>query len=144
MRRRIPFKKRTVQAPAACIVALVLLLSATALAGCGSSATTSPAEAKVIAVAEQKLGVGIRRAVIEAKFQCSKKSGQAEESCFQRLVWQGEGKPTTAFMATVEGLLEGGVGPECAESLEEALSTINSVPLFPGGTASICQAESRN
>lgn len=142
MRRRGPSTARRVQISAVCGVTLVLVFSATAIVGCGSSATTSPADAKAIAVAEHEFGIAIHRAVIDAKNQCSKQSGQTGEVCFQRLVARGEAKPTMTFEATVKGLLESGVGPECAEALEEALSTISSVPLFPGGTASICQAES--
>jgi hypothetical protein len=126
------------------MVTLVLLLSATAIVACGSSATTSPADAKKIGVAEHEFSMGIRRAVIDAKAQCSKKKGQAAEICLQRLVFRGEAKPTVAFETAVKRVLESGVGPECAESLEEALSTISSVPLFPGGTASVCLAESRH
>ena len=126
------------------VLMLVLLLSATALVGCGSSATTSPAEAKMVAVVEHKFGMRIRRAVTSARAQCSEKSGRVEESCFQKLVFQGEGKPTVAFEAAIEELLDSGVGPDCTEVLEEALATINSVPLFPGGTASICLSESRH
>jgi hypothetical protein len=133
---------RALQLPAACLVTLALLLSATATAGCGSSATTSPADAKAVAVAEHEFFVANRRANIAARAQCSKESGQAGESCFQKVVESLEAKPRAEFVTFVEGLLEGGVGPECAEALDEALSTISSVPLFPGGTASICRSES--
>jgi hypothetical protein len=120
------------------------LLSAIALAGCGSSATTSPADAKAIAIAEHEFGVANRRSALAARAQCSKKSGKAEEICNQKLVSQQEEKHREAFRATVEGLLESGVGPECAEALEEALATISPDPLFLGDTASICQSESRD
>lgn len=134
---------RTVQVRVACLVTLVLMLSVTAIPGCGSSATTSPADAKAVAVAEHEFFVANRRANIAARAQCSKESRQAGESCFQKVVEPLEAKPRAGFVTSVEGLLEGGVGPECAEALEEALSTISSVPLFPGGTASICRSESR-
>lgn len=144
MRRPGPSGARRVQESAISVVTLVLLLSAIALAGCGESATTSPADAKAIAVAEHEFGVANRRSVVDARAQCSKKSGQAEEGCFQKLVAQREEKHRAAFRATVEGLLESGVGPECAEALEEALSTIGPNPLFLGETASICLSESRD
>lgn len=144
MRRRDLSGMRTVQVRVAWLVTLVLLLSATAIAGCGSSATTSPADAKAVAVAEHEFFVANRRANIAAKAQCSKESRQAGESCFHKVVEPLEAKPRAGFVTSVEGLLEGGVGPECAEALEEALSTISSVPLFPGGTASICRSESRD
>jgi hypothetical protein len=144
MRRLRPSEARKTQVPATYVVTLVLLLSATALAGCGSSSTTSPADAKAIAVAEHKFGVANRRGAIAARAQCWKKSGQNEEICIQRLVLQREEKYREIFRATVEGLLESGVGPECAEALEEALSTISPDPLFLGETASICESESRD
>lgn len=143
MRRPGFTRTREVQVPAACIVMLVLLLSATALAGCGSAATTSSAEAEAVAVAEHEFGVANRRGVAAASAQCSKKSGQAEEGCFQKLVLQREEKHREAFRATIEEVLESGVGPACAEALEEALSTVGP-DLFLGGTASVCQAESRD
>jgi hypothetical protein len=73
-----------------------------------------------------------------------KKTNQAKESCYQRLFPPREDKLRAAFRGTVEGVLDSGVGPECAEALEEALSTISPDPLFLGGTASICLAESRH
>src|SRR3954452_11655504 len=129
MRLQGPSETRAVQV-LTCVVALALLLSAVALAGCGSSATTSSADAKTIAVAEHEFGVANRRAVVDARAQCSKKGGLAEEGCFQKLVAQGEEKQRAAFRATVRGLLESWVGPECAGALEEALSTISPDSLF--------------
>ena len=126
----------------AVLVTLVLLLSA--LAGCGSSTTTSPAEAKAVAVAEHKFGAANRRGAIAAKAQCSKKSGEKEEICIQTLSLQREEKYREIFRATVEKLLESGVGPECAEAIEEALSTISPDPQFIGETAVICESESRD
>lgn len=142
MWRPVPTKARKMQVPAACVATLVVLLFATALAGCGSSATTSPAEAEAIAVAEHEFGVANRRGVVAAKAQCWKKSGQAEESCYQKRVALREERHRKAFRAIIEEVLEGGVGPECAEALEETLSTVGP-DLFLGGTASLCQAESR-
>jgi hypothetical protein len=72
-----------------------------------------------------------------------KKTGHAKESCFYKLFPPREDKLRAAFRATVEWVLESGVGPECAEALEEALSTIRPGPLFIGETASVCLAESR-
>lgn len=134
---------RKVQALAVCVVTLSLLLTATTIAGCGSSATTSSADANSVAAAEQELGTANRRTVANARVRCSKKSGQAEESCFQKLIAQGEEEHRKAFVVTVEKVLKSGVGPECAEALEEALSTVGP-DLFLGGTASVCRSESRN
>jgi hypothetical protein len=121
-----------------------LLLSATAVVGCGgSSATTSPAEANAVAVAEHRFFVANRHANIAAKARCSKKSVQAGASCFHKVVELLEANPRARFVASIEALLEGGGGPKCAAALKETLSTISSVPLFPGGTASICRSESR-
>jgi hypothetical protein len=120
-----------------------VLLSAAGFAGCGSTATTSPADAKAIAAAEHEFGVANRRSVVDAKAQCLKKSGEIGEGCFQKLVAQGEEINRAAFVSTAEGLLESGVGPECAEALEEALSTLGPDPLFLGGTASVCRSESQ-
>jgi hypothetical protein len=132
-----------VRRPGVLLTTLVLVLSATAIAGCGSSATTSPAEAQAVAVAEHRFLVADRHANIAAKARCSKKSGQAGANCFHKVVERLEAKPRARFVASIEALLEGGVGPECADELKETLSTISSVPLFPGGTASICRSESR-
>ena len=143
MRRPDPTAARKRQVLAACVVALVLLLSAIAVIGCGSSATTSPAEAKAVAVAEHKFGMANRRGVAAARAQCSKKSGRAAESCYQKRVALQEEKHRVAFRATIEEVLESGVGPECTEALEKALSTVGPA-LFLGGTASVCQAESRD
>jgi hypothetical protein len=144
MRRPGPSGARKVQVATTYVVTLVLLLSATVLAGCDKSATTSPADAKATAVAEHEFGVANRRSVVDARAQCSKKSGLAKEGCFQKLVAQGEEKQRAAFRATVKALLESGVGPECAEVLEEALSTISPDPLFLGETASVCRSESQD
>lgn len=125
------------------LVASALLIPAAIIAGCGSSATTSSADANAVAAAEQELGAANRRTVVNARGQCSEKSGQAEESCFQKLIARGEEEHRRAFVATIDKVLESGVGPECAEALEEALSTVGP-DLFLGGTASVCRSESRN
>jgi hypothetical protein len=46
------------------------------------------------------------------------------------------------FSKSIEALLDGGVGPECADALEATLSTMD-VPAFPGEATAACRAESR-
>src|SRR3981189_3556799 len=84
--KRDPRRTRPVRVLGVCLTTLVLLLSATAIVGCASSATTSAAEANVVAVAEHRFFVASRHANIAAKARCSKKSGQAGASCFHRVV----------------------------------------------------------
>lgn len=122
---------------------LALLLSVTAMIGCGSSATTSSSEAADIATAEQRFLTAWKSANSAGVAQCSKRGEPAGTKCYQDIIAPLEADSRARFSASIESLLEGGVGPECADALHETLSTINSVPLFPGGAASICRSESR-
>src|SRR4051794_27699150 len=84
MKRRSTLNSPTAQVRTACVATLVLLLAM--VAGCGSSATTGPAEARAVDVAEHQFGVANRRAAVDARARClKKKTGQADQSCYQRL-----------------------------------------------------------
>lgn len=111
--------------------------------GCGSSAATSPAEAKAVAVAEGRFLKEWAHAYKVAVARCQAKSRQGSPSCRRPAEPALEAKARARFTASIERLLEAGVGPKCAEELEETLATITSVPEFPGGTASVCRGESR-
>lgn len=122
---------------------LVLLLLITAVLGCGSSATTSADEAKAVSIAEKKFVAEWGHANVIGTTQCSKEEGEAGARCYQEAIAPLQAKAREEFSGSIKRLLEGGVGPECADELKETLSTMNSVPVFPGGTASICLSESR-
>jgi hypothetical protein len=122
---------------------LLLTFSATLAIGCGSSSSTSSAEAKSVSVAEQRFFMVLRQANRVAGTRCSRKSDQVALRCYQRIVESPTAKAEATFSESIEKLLKGGVGSKCADQLEEALSTMNSVPAFPGGTSSICRAESQ-
>jgi hypothetical protein len=109
--------------------------------GCGSSATTSPAEAHAITVAERTFLAKWRHAEGAATARCSAKGGQAEK-CHTALAVPPQGKAIREFSESIEALLDEGVGPECAEALESTLSTMD-VTAFPGEATAICRAESQ-
>ena len=123
----------------------VALLAVTALilVGCGSTATTSPAEAKAVAAAEggflkewghaYKLGVA----------RCDGLSVKAGRQCLLRVEDPLQRAAIVRFGKASETLLEGSLGPECDASLKDARSSMTSVPSFAGSTAFICREESR-
>jgi hypothetical protein len=122
----------------------VLALIFFASAGCGSSAATSPGEAKAISSAEQKFLAEYRHANVVAAAQCADKDGQKTyERCHLNAVEPQEAEAISRFSESIQVFLESGVGLECSDQLKEALSTMNSVPAFPGGTASVCLSESQ-
>jgi hypothetical protein len=124
----------------ACFILLALLM--TAGAGCGSSTSTSAADARAIAVAEGRFLDQWGHAEEAATGQCSGKDGRASARCHAAVVAPRQGNAMLEFSEAIEALLNGGVGPECADALEETLTTMD-VPAFPGEATAICRAESR-
>lgn len=123
------------------IVATVCVLSVVLVAGCGASASTNPVEAKAASSAERIFDVESSHAYKVAVAHCKTKNRSAE--CRQPADPLLETRARVRFTRAIEDLLHAGVGPKCAEALEEALSTMNSVPQFPGSIASACRAESQ-
>lgn len=119
------------------LVALVLL-SATVMVGCGSS--TSPAEAEAASVAEQRFLKQWRSAVAAGSARCSGKDHLAR--CYRAVVIPLQGEAMVEFSDSIESFLDGGVGSECAEALEDAQSAMSSVPSFAGEASAVCSAES--
>ena len=124
----------------ACLIALSLLFSATAMDGCGSS-STSPTEAHTITVAEQSFLAKWREAE-EAGVKCSQKNDLAGTRCYEEIVVPRQGRAMFEFSESIKALLDAGVGRECADALKDTLSAMNSVPSFPGSGAASCRAES--
>jgi hypothetical protein len=112
------------------------------MAGCGSS-STSHAEAEAVAVAEHGFLAKWRSAEKVGTVQCAGKYGLVGLHCNEAVVPPLQVKAMVEFSKSIEALLDGGVGPECADALMEAQVTMNSVPSFPDETVIICRAESR-
>ncbi len=123
------------------IVALILLLFALIVIGCGSSSRTTPADVHAIAVAEHRFLTRYGRANELGTNKCSGKTGAADTRCYNAVVVPRQSKAATEFLKFERALLNAGVGPKCAEALEEI--DLNSLPEFPGEATSICRSESR-
>jgi hypothetical protein len=121
----------------------LLLVAAFILVGCGSTATTSPAEARAVAVAETRFlnewGHGYHLGLA----RCRGLKEEAGLECLHRVESPPQGKAMVRFSGSIEDILDEGVGPECAASLEDANASMPSVPYFAGSTRTTCRAESR-
>ena len=123
----------------------VALLAVTALilVGCGSTATTSPAEAKAVAAAEGRFLKEWGHAYKLGVARCDGLSVKAGRQCLLRVEDPLQRAAIVRFGKASETLLEGSLGPECDASLKDARSSMTSVPSFAGSTAFICREESR-
>lgn len=120
---------------------MVLLISVGILSGCGSS--TSSREATAVTVAEARFLKQWGDADQVASRRCSGKRGSKGAACIEDVGIPRQARAMARFDKAVEALLDSGVGPECAEALEDALAASNSIPSFPGETSAICRAESQ-
>jgi hypothetical protein len=114
-----------------------------AVGGCGSSASTSPQEAHTIAVAEAAFLKEWGTAEKDGMRRCDPIAGRvARQRCFQHVAGPGQIHAASRFVAEMEGSLEQGLGSKCAESVEDAIASIPSVPSFAGETTAACRADS--
>jgi hypothetical protein len=121
-----------------------LLACVIAVGGCGSSASTSPQEARAVAVSEARFLKEWRAAAQSGARRCAPIDRRdARRRCLQRFEEPGKFRAAKRFQAGLEGFLEEGLGSKCAESVEEAIATIPSVPSFAGLTAAACRADSQ-
>jgi len=123
------------------IVAPAPLLLALIVIGCGSSSRTTPADVHAISAAEHRFLAKYGRANELGTKKCSGRAGAADTSCYQAVVLPRQSKAAVGFLKFSKALLDAGVGPKCAEALEEI--DLNSLPEFPGEAALICRSESR-
>lgn len=123
------------------MVALVLLVFALVMTGCGSSPRTTPADVHAIVVAEHRFLAKYRRANELGTKKCSGRTGAADTGCYQAVVLRRQSKAAVELLKFSEALLDAGVGPKCAEALEEI--DLDSLPEFPGEATSVCRSESR-
>jgi hypothetical protein len=131
--RHLPTMTRT--------AALVLLMFALGVTGCGSSSRTTPADVHAIAVAEHKFLIRYRHANELSTKMCADKTGTVDTSCYNAVVVPRQSKAALELLKFSEALLDAGVGPKCAEALEEIEP--NSLPEFPGEALMACRSESR-
>jgi hypothetical protein len=120
---------------------LVLLVFALVVIGCGSSSRTTPADVHAITVAEHRFLAKYGRANELGTKKCSGRTGAADTRCYQAVVLPRQSKAAAEFFKFREALLDAGVGPKCAEALEEI--QLNSLPEFPGEALMACRSESR-
>jgi len=125
------------------MAALVLLVFALVVIGCGSSPRTTPADVHAIAVAEHRFLAKYGRANQLGRKKCSGRTGAADTRCYQAVVLRRQSKAAAEFLKFREALLDAGVGPKCAKALEETEAVINSLPEFPGEALMACRSESR-
>jgi hypothetical protein len=113
------------------------------LAGCGSSASTSRADAVAVARAEGAFLKAWGEATAEAKGRCESGATESFQRCFSLAFESVSNSAMAHFTNTIEGVMANGVGRECAEALEEALAEPFQIPYFPDGATTACRAESR-
>jgi hypothetical protein len=114
-----------------------------ALSGCGSSAKTDSTEAHKVAVAERQFLNEWGKAAAVVRLQCSGMHGKPGARCSQRILKSRQGRAMVKFSGSIDALLDGGVGPKCAEELEDTRSLMTEVPYFPGDATAVCRAESK-
>src|SRR5436190_664803 len=123
------------------IAPLVLLVFALGVIGCGSSSRTTPADVHAIAVAEHRFLAKYGRANQLGRKKCSGRTGAADTRCYQAVVLHRQSEAAVELLKFSEALLDAGVGPKCAEALEEIEP--NSLPEFPGEALMACRSESQ-
>jgi hypothetical protein len=127
----------------ACLLAAVVAF-VIAVTGCGSSASTSPEEARAIAITEEAFLKEWVTAAKDGDRRCGSVDARvARQRCLQRVAEPGQLRALKRFKAELERFIEGGLGAECAESVEDAIGSIPSVPSFAGQTTAACRADSR-
>lgn len=125
-----------------CLVLLVALFSLTTMVSCGTS-ETSPPEARSAVAAEDGFVSRWGQAERAAMAKCLGIEGEEGAKCLQSVALPRQERAGVRFLDAIEELLDGGVGPKCADALEESRSSITSVPSFPGEAGAICRAESQ-
>lgn len=123
------------------VVVLVLLVFALVMTGCGSSPRTTSADVHAIAVAEHRFLAKYRRANELGTKKCSGRTGTADTGCYQAVVLRRQSKAAVELLKFSEALLDAGVGPKCAEALEEIEPS--SLPEFQGEALMACRSESQ-
>jgi hypothetical protein len=127
-------------------MAVVMTLCLVGLAGCGSAASTSRTEVRLVALAEREFTTAYGRANGYSRNRCEAKtaSDAAFTHCFAAEVRPGEQAAEAKFSQAVDKVLAAGVGSECAEALEAAVAEAFEIPLFPDEATEACRAESRD
>lgn len=132
--------KRGIKMNQVASLAVLALVWIAAGAGCGSSSTSST-EADAVAAAEGRFLRTWMQAEEAATRKCSHKThGQ---DCYVAIVGPRQEMAMAEFTKFIRELLDQGLGPDCSDSLEDALYSMNSVPFFPGESAAACRAESQ-
>jgi curli biogenesis system outer membrane secretion channel CsgG len=121
--------------------ALLLVLCAGMIAGCGSSASTSSADVTAVAAAEQELANATHQANELAQENCRSERGAAGTHCLSMVTRPRERRAGYTFVVAIKRILASGVGSGCEAALKEALLTVGDVPFFTGDTAAKCRAE---
>lgn len=134
----IPWKKRGT------LLVALLLVCLLAFSGCGSSARTDSTEAHKVAAAERKFLNEWGKAGAVVLSQCSGMHGEAGARCSQRILKSRQGRAMVEFYDAIDALLDGGLGPRCAEELRDTRSFITEIPHFPGDASAVCREESRH
>lgn len=124
-------------------VGLLLVSASLVVVGCGSNGSTSMEEAKAVAIAESQFRDEWRHAIEFGRATCAGKPGPSGKDCLERIEEPLRRHAIKLFSKEIDGILQVGVGPKCAEALKEARVTIPSVPSFPGALTLTCQEESR-
>jgi hypothetical protein len=124
-------------------LSLALLVAAFILVGCGSTAKTSPAEAKAVAVVEGRFLNEWGDAYKLGLARCKGLRGEPGRKCLYRVESPLQGAAMERFSKASEALLDDGLGSECAASLKDAVGSMLSVPSFAGSTTFACRKESR-
>lgn len=128
-------------------IATVLCLCIVTVVGCGgTSASTSHAEVKKVEVAEQEFSRAYRRANVDSRSLCERKttSDSAFKRCFGAGVKPREQAAEEDFARDIDKVLAAGVGSECEEALKAVVAESSQVPLFEGEATEACRAESRS
>lgn len=109
--------------------------------GCGASSRTAPADVHALSAAEHRFLAKYRRANELGTKKCSGRTGAADTGCYQAVVLRRQSKAAVELLKFIEALLDAGVGPKCAEALEEI--DLYSLPEFPGEATMVCHSESQ-
>jgi hypothetical protein len=121
----------------------LLLVAAFILVGCGSTATTSPAEAKAVAAVEGRFLDEWTHAYRLGLARCKGLTEEAGLKCLHRVESPLRVAAMERFAKSSEALLDDGLGPKCAASLKDARDSMVSISSFAGSTTFTCRAESR-
>lgn len=113
------------------------------MAGCGSSASTSHAEAVAVAKAEREFLAAFRQANGQAKARCEARTTSDADftHCLAAVAGPRTGAAEVSYQRAMEKVLARGVGHECAMAIESALGDVPEVPFYPGEAMVACRGD---